>query len=78
MEEGTTLDLYCPLAYQCGCKVQMKLVSEQELCAIYRHSVHEVDSHKINKCKYLNASQKLHLEHVTRTKPTELPSTIRR
>ena len=38
---------------------------------------HNADSHKKNKCKYLNASQKLDLEMFARIKPSEILSTIR-
>ena len=37
-----------------------------------------MESHKENKSKYLSSAQKMHLEMVTRVKPQERPSAIRR
>ena len=56
----------------------MRLIFFKDLCAIYTHEQHSADSHKRNKCKYLSTIQKLNLEQVTRMKPQERLSTIRR
>ena len=56
----------------------MRLEFSMCTCAIYTHGEHTLESHKANKCKYLRSAQKLHLEMVTRVKPQERPSAIRR
>ena len=77
-EETDTYTYYCLLNYQCGCKVQMRLEFSEDTCAIYTHGEHTMESHKENKSKYLSSAKKMHLEMVTRVKPQERPSVIRR
>ena len=77
-EDAKVHTYYCALAYQCKCKVQLKLKYGKTECAIFRHGKHEQDSHKENKSKYLNTAQKLFIEGATKCKPMELPCTIRR
>ena len=73
-----TFTYYCPLNYQCGCPVQMRLHFFETMCGIYTHEEHTADSHKTNKCTYLSTIQRINLEAATRMKPQERPSTIRR
>ena len=77
-EDAKVQTYYCALAYQCKCKVQLKLKYGKTECAIFRHGKHEQDSHKENTSKYLNTAQKLFIEGATKCKPMELPCTIRR
>ena len=77
-EETDPFTYYCPVNYQCGCTVQMRLEFSKDTCAIYTNEEHTMESHKKNKSKYLSSAQKMHLEMVTRVKPQERPSVIRR